>query len=174
MEYPTRKQLELLQRLIQDGPRSLDPDGPGPGRRKDRSRNLSTLRSLLRRLDLEYLTPCVDDVSHKDVEFLDPIVAQQAYLVARSRGLILRRGIGLPPWNAHAAHLVMLLCEGETYESLAREVYLSRSTVCHHLERARVLAGATTTCALVATAYRKGWLPGDSEREVLDARRLRN
>lgn len=174
MEYPTRAQLELLQRLVQDGPRSLDPDGPAPGRRKDRSRNLSLLRNLLRRLDLARLTDLVDDVSHYDVAFLDPIVAQQAYLVARSRGLILRRGAGLPPWNAHVAHLVTLLCEGETYDSLAQQAYLDRSTVCYHLERARVLTGSRTTGALIATAFRKGWLPHDAEREALDARRLRD
>ena len=129
---------------------------------------------MLRRLDLEKLTVLVDDVSHHDVVFLDPIVAQQAYLVARSRGLILRRGIGLPPWNAHVAHLVMLLCEGETYESIGRVTYLDRSSVCYHLQKARVTAGSRTSCALVATAYRKGWLPHDSEREALDARRLRD
>lgn len=174
MEYPTRKQLVLLSRLIQDGPRTLDPNGPGPGRRQDRSRNLSTLRNLLRRLDLASLTGHVDDVSHRDVAFLDPVVAQQAYLVARSRGLILRGGAGLPPWSAQAAHLVTLMCGGATYGSLARVTDRARCTVGYHLGLARKETGSRTTGELIATAFRRGWLPCDSEREALQARMLRH
>lgn len=174
MEYPTRKQLELLSRLIQDGPRALDPNGPGPGRSQDRSRNLSTLRNLLRRLDLASLTGHVDDVSHRDVAFLDPVVAQQAYLVARSRGLILRGGVGLPPWSAQAAHLVTLMCEGATYGSLARMTDRAKCTVGYHLGLARRETGSRTTGELIATAFCRGWLPCDSEREALKARMLRH
>lgn len=173
MGLPSIAALDVLVRWACEGPGTLAPEH-GPEGHVQRSRMMVYLRRLVNTLDVPdaMADEILATVRNRDFGALSVDLLSELARQARLGGYVTAGCRERVPLTPVQAHIVQRLSWGATYEDIIRTDGGRNSALSESIGRARRETGCATTAELVATALRRGWLPGYGELSVLNRGRM--
>lgn len=168
--YPRQSDIRAALAWVNQGDGVFNPSGP------DRDHVVYGLRYLLERLDLpsryelmrqEVLSASSYNRSGPDAGGAPSIELQTVIMASlRLNGYVWEpepTHWAAVPLTGRQLHILRAVCTGATRGAIARELGVATRTVSETIARACEEHGVKSVQALVAVAYRRGWLPNDAE-----------